>query len=329
MREIKYREAISEALREEMNRDKTVFVMGEDVGQFGGVFQATATLYQDFGASRVLDTPISEAAIVGAALGSALAGLRPVAEIMFVDFTSIAMDQIANQCAKFHFMTGGQAIIPLVIRTQGGVGIGDAAQHSQSLEAWHTHIPGLKVVMPSTPADAKGLLKASIRDDNPVVFIEHKMLYLNEGPVPEDDDFMIPIGKADVKREGEDVTIIAWSKMVVDALEAASDLEKEGIQAEVVDLRTLNPLDLETILTSVKKTSKVVIVHEACKTGGFGGEVAALIMENAFDYLDAPVERVTGLDTPIPYAEPLYRAVIPNPDWIAKGVKKILGSSSN
>jgi pyruvate/2-oxoglutarate/acetoin dehydrogenase E1 component len=226
-------------------------------------------------------------------------------------------------------MTGGQAIIPLVIRTQGGVGIGDAAQHSQSLEAWHTHIPGLKVVMPSTPADAKGLLKASIRDDNPVVFIEHKMLYLNEGPVPEDDDFMIPIGKADVKREGEDVTIIAWSKMVVDALEAASDLEKEGIQAEVVDLRTLNPLDRETILTSVKKTSKVVIVHEACKTGGFGGEVAALIMENAFDYLDAPVERVTGLDTPIPYAEPLYRAVIPNPDWIAKGVKKILGSSSN
>jgi pyruvate/2-oxoglutarate/acetoin dehydrogenase E1 component len=324
MREIKYREAVSEALREEMNRDKTVFVMGEDVGQFGGVFQATATLYKDFGASRVLDTPISEQAIVGAALGSALAGLRPVAEIMFVDFTSIAMDQIANQCAKFHFMTGGQAIIPLVIRTQGGVGIGDAAQHSQSLEAWHAHIPGLKVVMPSTPADAKGLLKASIRDDNPVVFIEHKMLYLNEGPVPEDDDFMIPIGKADIKREGEDVTIIAWSKMVVDALEAADDLEKEGIQAEVVDLRTLNPLDLETILTSVKKTSKVVIVHEACKTGGFGGEVAALIMENAFDYLDAPVQRVTGLDTPIPYAEPLYRAVIPNPDWITKGVKKIM-----
>jgi pyruvate/2-oxoglutarate/acetoin dehydrogenase E1 component len=324
MREIKYREAVSEALREEMIRDKTVFVMGEDVGQFGGVFQATATLYKDFGASRVLDTPISEAAIVGAALGSALAGLRPVAEIMFVDFTSIAMDQIANQCAKFHFMTGGQAIIPLVIRTQGGVGIGDAAQHSQSLEAWHAHIPGLKVVMPSTPADAKGLLKASIREDNPVVFIEHKMLYLNEGPVPEDDDFLIPIGKADIKREGEDVTIIAWSKMVVDSLEAADDLEKEGIQAEVVDLRTLNPIDLETILTSVKKTSKVVIVHEACKTGGFGGEVAALIMENAFDYLDAPVERVTGLDTPIPYAEPLYRAVIPNPDWIVKGVKKII-----
>lgn len=324
MREIKYREAINEALREEMNRDKSVFVMGEDVGQFGGVFQATATLYKDFGPSRVLDTPISEAAIVGAALGSALAGLRPVAEIMFVDFTSIAMDQIANQCAKFHFMTGGQAIAPLVIRTQGGVGIGDAAQHSQSLEAWHTHVPGLKVVMPSTPADAKGLLKASIREDNPVIFIEHKVLYLNEGPVPEDEDFVIPIGKADIKKEGEDVTIIAWSKMVIDSLEAAADLEKEGIQVEVVDLRTLNPLDLETILESVKKTNKVVIVHEACKTGGFGGEVAALIVENAFDFLDAPIERVTGLDTPIPYAEPLYRAVIPNPDWIAKGVKKLM-----
>ena len=324
MREIKYREAISEALREEMTRDETVFVMGEDVGQFGGVFQATATLYEDFGPSRVLDTPISEAAIVGAALGSALAGLRPVAEIMFVDFTGIAMDQIANQCAKCHFMTGGQAIAPLVIRTQGGAGVGNAAQHGQSLEAWFTHVPGLKVVMPSTPSDAKGLLKASIREDNPVVFIEHKLLYLNEGPVPEEDDFIIPIGKADIKRQGEDVTIIAWSKMVVDALEAAGDLEKEGIQAEVVDLRTLNPLDLETILESVKKTGRVVIVHEACKTGGFGGEVSALIMENAFDYLDAPVERVAAIDSPIPYAESLSRAVIPNPDWIVKGVKKIM-----
>jgi pyruvate/2-oxoglutarate/acetoin dehydrogenase E1 component len=324
MREIKYREAISEALREEMVRDETVFVMGEDVGQFGGIHQATATLYETFGPSRVLDTPISEQAIVGAALGSALAGLRPVAEIMFIDFTSIALDQIANQCAKFHFMTGGQAIIPLVIRTQGGAGVGNAAQHGQSLEAWFTHVPGLKVVMPSTPSDAKGLLKASIREDSPVVFIEHKLLYLNEGPIPEEDDFIIPIGKADIKRRGEDVTIITWSKMVNDALEAASELEKEGIQSEVIDLRTLNPLDLETILVSVKKTGRVVIVHEACKTGGFGGEVSALIMENAFDYLDAPVERVASLDSPIPYAECLYRKVIPNPDWIAEGVKKTL-----
>ncbi|HUT72036.1 MAG TPA: alpha-ketoacid dehydrogenase subunit beta [Desulfatiglandales bacterium] len=324
MREIKYREAINEALREEMSRDERVFLMGEDVGQFGGVFQATASLLESFGASRVVDTPISEQAIVGSALGAALVGLRPVAEIMFVDFTSMAMDQIANQCAKFHFMTGGQAIVPIVIRTQGGVGFGDAAQHSQSLEAWHTHIPGLKVVMPSTPFDAKGLLKASIRDDNPVVFIEHKLLYLTEGPVPEEDDYIIPIGKADTKREGQDVTIIAWSKMVIDSLEAANELEKEGIDVEVVDLRTLKPVDLETIIESVKKTGKVVIVHEACKTGGFGGEIATLIMEHAFDYLDAPVKRVTGLDSPIPYAEPLSRAVIPNPDWIIRGVREIM-----
>ena len=324
MREIKYREAINEALREEMSRDERVFLMGEDVGQFGGVFQATASLLESFGASRVVDTPISEQAIVGSALGAALVGLRPVAEIMFVDFTSMAMDQIANQCAKFHFMTGGQAIVPIVIRTQGGVGFGDAAQHSQSLEAWHTHIPGLKVVMPSTPFDAKGLLKASIRDDNPVVFIEHKLLYLTEGPVPEDDDYIIPIGKADTKREGQDVTIITWSKMVIDSLEAANELEKEGIDVEVVDLRTLKPVDLETIIESVKKTGKVVIVHEACKTGGFGGEIATLIMEHAFDYLDAPVKRVTGLDSPIPYAEPLSRAVIPNPDWIIRGVREIM-----
>ena len=323
MREIKYREAISEALREEMSRDDMVVIMGEDVGEFGGVFQATATLYETFGPSRVLDTPISEQAIVGAALGSALAGLRPVAEIMFIDFTSQAMDQIVNQCAKFHFMTGGQAIVPVVIRTQGGVGFGDAAQHSQSLEAWHAHVPGLKVVMPSTPYDAKGLLKASIRDDNPIVFIEHKLLYLTEGPVPED-DYVVPIGKADIKREGTDVTIITWSKMVLDSLEAAKTLEAEGIQAELVDLRTLNPVDLETVIESVKKTGRAVVVHEACKTGGFGGEIAALIMENAFDYLDAPVKRVTGIDTPIPYAEPLYRAVIPNPDWIVKGVKEIM-----
>lgn len=324
MREIKYREAIAEALKEEMSRDDRVFVMGEDVAQFGGVFQATATLLDTFGPKRVLDTPISEQAIVGAALGAALVGLRPVAEIMFVDFTSIAMDQIANQVAKFHFMTGGQAIVPLVIRTQGGVGFGDAAQHSQSLEAWHTHIPGLKVVMPSTPLDAKGLLKSSIRDENPVVFIEHKLLYLTEGPVPEDEDLIIPLGKADIKRGGESVTIVTWSKMVLDSLEAAEELEKDGIEAEVVDLRTLRPLDLETVVESVKKTGHGVVVHEACKTGGFGGEVASLIMENAFDYLDAPVKRIAAFDTPIPYAEPLYRAVIPNADRIVKEIKEIL-----
>ena len=272
MREIKYREAISEALREEMIRDKTVFVMGEDVGQFGGVFQATATLYKDFGASRVLDTPISEAAIVGAALGSALAGLRPVAEIMFVDFTSIAMDQIANQCAKFHFMTGGQAIIPLVIRTQGGVGIGDAAQHSQSLEAIFYHIPGLKLVMPSTPYDAKGLLKAAIRDDDPVIFLEHKLLYMTKGEVPEE-DYIVPLGQADVKRSGDDITLITYSYMTLKCLEAAEALQKEGISVEVVDLRTLTPLDKEAILQSVEKTGRAIVVHEAVKRGGVGGDI--------------------------------------------------------
>jgi pyruvate/2-oxoglutarate/acetoin dehydrogenase E1 component len=324
MRTIKFREAISEALREEMKRDERVFLLGEDVAGFGGVFQSTATLFETFGPSRVMDTPISELAIVGAALGAALVGLRPVAELMFVDFTGLAMDQIANQCAKFHFMTGGQAIVPVVVKTQGGVGFGDAAQHSQSLEAWHTHIPGLKVVMPATPYDAKGLLKASIRDDNPVIFIEHKLLYLTEGPVPENDDYIVPLGKADLKRKGKDVTIITWSKMVLDSLEAANQLEKEGIDAEVIDLRTLKPLDLETILQSVRKTGKVVIVHEACKTGGYGGEIAALIVEEAFDYLDAPIKRVAALDTPIPYAAPLYRAVIPNPDKIITGVKEII-----
>ena len=324
MRTIKYREAISEALREEMTRDETVILFGEDVAGFGGVFKSTEGLFEAFGPSRVMDTPISELGIVGAALGAALVGLRPVAEIMFVDFTSLAMDQIANQCAKFHFMTGGQAVVPVVIKTQGGVGFGDAAQHSQSLEAWHTHIPGLKVVMPATPYDAKGLMKSSIRDDNPVIFIEHKLLYLTEGPVPENEDYTIPLGKADIKRKGNDVTIISWSKMLLDSLAAATQLEKDGIDAEVVDLRTLKPLDLETILQSVKKTGKAVIVHEACKTGGFGGEIAALIMEEAFDYLDAPAKRVAALDTPIPYAEPLYRAVIPDPDKIAKAVREII-----
>ncbi|MBN1105783.1 MAG: alpha-ketoacid dehydrogenase subunit beta [Deltaproteobacteria bacterium] len=324
MRTMKYREAISEALREEMDRDERVFVMGEDVGQFGGIFQSTATLLDTFGPSRVRDTPISEQAIVGAALGAALVGLRPVAEVMFVDFTAIAMDQIANQCAKFHFMTGGQVVVPVVIKTQGGVGIGDAAQHSQSLEAWFTHIPGLKVVMPATPYDAKGLLKASIRDDNPVVFIEHKLLYLTEGPVPENGDYTIPIGRADIKREGKDVTLIAWSKMVLDSMEASRELEKDGIDVELIDLRTLSPVDLDTIVKSVRKTGKVVIVHEACKTGGFGAEIASLIVENAFDYLDAPIKRVAGIDTPIPYAAPLYRAVIPDPGKIIQGVREIL-----
>jgi pyruvate/2-oxoglutarate/acetoin dehydrogenase E1 component len=323
MREIKYREAIQEALREEMMRDEAVILIGEDVGARGGIFKATDTLLEEFGGNRVYDTPISEQAIVGTALGAALGDLRPVAEIMYIDFTGLAMDQIVNQCAKIRYMTGGQAIVPLVVRTQGGAGRSIAAQHSQSLEAWYTHIPGLKVVMPATPYDVKGLLKASIRDSNPVIFIEHKLLYLMTGSVPEE-DYVIPLGKADIKKEGTDVTLITWSKMVFDCLEAAAKLEEEGIHAEVLDLRTLNPLDHETIVNSVKKTGKVVIVHEACKTGGFGGELATRIMETAFDYLDAPVRRVTGLDTPIPYALHLETEVIPNPGWIIKAVKEML-----
>ncbi len=327
MREIKYREAIQEALREEMKRDEAVFLIGEDVGARGGVYKATDTLLDEFGEERVYDTPISEQAIIGAALGAALGGLRPVAEIMYIDFSGLAMDQIVNQCAKIRYMTGGQATVPLVIRTQGGAGRSIAAQHSQSLEAWFTHIPGLKVVMPATPYDVKGLLKASIRDANPVIFVEHKLLYLMTGSVPEE-DYVIPLGKADIKKEGKDVTIITWSKMVLDSLEAAAALEEEGIQAEILDLRTLSPLDLESVLNSVKKTGRAVIVHEACKTGGFGGELAALVMENAFDYLDAPVRRVAGLDTPIPYALHLETEVIPNPAWIIQAVKEILPSGS-
>jgi len=321
IREIKYREAIQEALREEMIRDPQVFLIGEDIGPRGGSYKATDTLLDKFGERRVMSTPISEAAIVGATLGAALVGARPVAEIMYIDFSGLAMDQIFNQCAKFHFMTGGSAIVPLVIRTQGGAGRGIAAQHSQSLEAWYCHIPGLTVVMPSTPYDAKGLLKTSIREDNPVFFIEHKLLYLTAGPVPEE-EYLIPLGKADVKREGNDLTLITYSKMVLDALKAAEKLEKEGISVEVLDLRTLVPLDVEAMVKSVKKTHRVVIVSEACKTGGFAGEIAMTIMEHAFDDLDAPIKRVTGLDTPIPYAFHLEEKVIPNPEWIIKAVKE-------
>jgi pyruvate/2-oxoglutarate/acetoin dehydrogenase E1 component len=322
MREIKYREAIREALKEEMERDEEVLLIGEDIGAKGGIYKATEALLDEFGGNRVYDTPISEQAIVGAALGAALGGLRPVAEIMYIDFSTLAMDQIVNQCAKIRYMTGGQAIVPLVLRTQSGAGSSVAAQHSQCLEAWFTHIPGLKVVMPATPFDAKGLLKTSIRDSNPVIFIEHKRLYLTTGGVPEE-EYVIPLGKADIKKEGTDVTLITWSKMVFDCLAAAAALEQEGISAEVLDLRTLNPLDLEAIVNSVKKTGRAVIVHEACKTGGFGGELATLIMETAFDYLDAPVRRVTGLDTPIPYALHLETEVIPNPGWIIETVKEI------
>lgn len=322
-RKIRYWQAIQEALREEMKRDERVFVMGEDVGLYGGAYGATRGLFEEFGPERVRDTPISEAIIGGAAVGAAMCGMRPVAEIMYVDFTPLAMDQIANHGAKNRYMFGGKTIVPMVIRTEGGAGRSIAAHHSQSLEALWVHFPGIYVVMPSTPYDAKGLLKAAIRDDNPVMFIEHKMLYSVEGFVPEE-DYIIPFGVADVKREGSDVTVLTYSRMVHRALEAAEKLAQEGISVEVIDLRTLKPLDMETIAASVKKTGRVVGVSEAYKTGSFISELAARIQEELFDWLDAPIVRVCAADVPVPMSEPLEDAAVPNVNAIIAGIRRVL-----
>ncbi len=322
-RKIKYVQALNEALREEMLRDERVFLMGEDIAIYGGAYQVTRGLYDEFGAERVRDTPISEAAIAGAAAGAAMTGTRPVAEIMYIDFSTIATDQIINIAAKNRYMFGGKSIVPVVYRTQGGAGRGIAEHHSQSLEAWYQHIPGIFVVMPSTPFDAKGLLKTCIRDDNPVMFIEQKLLYGTEGEVPEG-EYTVPLGVADVKREGTDVTIVAYSRMVLLALEAAEELAKEGISVEVVDPRTLKPLDAETIIGSVKKTSRAVVVHEGYRTCGVGAEIAAQIMEEAFDYLDAPVLRVAGEDVPIPMSPVLEEAAVPSKTKIVEAIKKLV-----
>ena len=313
----RYWEAVRDAMREEMLRDPRVFVMGEDVGLYGGAYGATRGLFDEFGRERVMDTPISEALIGGAAVGAAMTGMRPVAEIMYVDFTPLAMDQIANQGAKNRYMFGGKTAVPMVIRTEGGAGRSIAAHHSQSLEALWTHFPGIYVVMPATPYDAKGLLKAAIRNDNPVMFIEHKMLYGVEGPVPEE-DYVVPLGVADVKREGSDVTIVSYSRMVLRALEAAEELAKQGISAEVVDLRSLKPLDLETVVASVRKTGRIVGVTEAYKTGSYLSELFTLVNEAAFDWLDAPMVRVTALDVPVPMSETLEDAAIPSVERIVK-----------
>jgi len=323
MRKQYYWEAIRDALAEEMERDPRVFVMGEDVGLYGGAYGATRGLYERFGGERVRDTPISEALIGGAAVGAAMTGLRPVAEIMYIDFTPLAMDQIANQGAKNRYMFGGKTRVPMVVRTEGGAGRSIAAHHSQSLEALWTHFPGIYVVMPSTPYDAKGLLKTVIRDDNPIMFIEHKMLYGVQGPVPTE-DYTIPLGVADVKREGRDVTVITYSRMVHRALEAAEQLAAEGISVEVIDLRTLKPLDMETVVTSVRKTGRAVGVTEACKTGSFLGELIAQINEAAFDWLDAPVVRVAARDVPVPMAETLEDAAIPGVESIIAGIRQAL-----
>jgi len=323
MRKMTVAEAIREALRLEMKRDERVFIMGEDVGKFGGCFGVTQGLYEEFGPERVKDTPISETAIIGSAVGAAATGMRPVPEIMFCDFLTVPMDQLVNQAAKMRYMFGGKAKIPMTVRVPVGAGMSAAAQHSQCLEAWFIHVPGLKVVMPSTPADHAGLLISSIRDDNPVMFFEHKMLYGIEGEVPDEIE-PIPLGKADIKREGEDVTVIATSMMVYKSLEAAKELEKDGISIEVVDPRTLFPLDKETIFESVKKTNRVVIVHEAVKRGGIGAEIAAQIADEVFDYLDAPIKRVAALNVPIPFSPPLEKYVIPDVKDIVKAVKSIL-----
>ncbi len=319
-----YLQALNDALRQEMERDPDVFILGEDVGQFGGCFGVTQGLFEQFGEARVKDTPITESAIIGAATGAAAAGLRPVCEIMFVDFIGVCLDQLFNQAAKMRYMFGGKAKIPMVLRAPQGAGIGAAAQHSQSLEAWFMHMPGVKVAMPSTPEDAKGLLISAIRDDNPVIFLEHKMLYGIEGEVP-DEAVAIPFGKAVIRREGKDVTIVATSKMVHTALEAAETLAGEGISAEVIDPRTITPLDMETIIESVKKTHGLMVAHEAVKTGGVGAEIAAQVAEAAFDFLDAPIIRIGAPFTPVPFSVPLEQAFIPCAADIVQAAQRIRG----
>lgn len=323
MKEIAFRDAIREALVEEMKRDETVFLLGEDIGRYWeGAFKVTKGLADEFGDKRVRDTPISESAIIGTAVGAAITGMRPVAEIMFGDLTTLAMDQIVNQAAKIHYMFGGQAKVPLVIRTPFGGGVNIAAHHSQSLQAWFMHAPGLLVAIPSTPYDAKGLLKTAIRGDNPVIFCEHKLLYPEKGLIPEE-DYTIPFGLAQTRREGEDVTIVATMFMVGKALEAAKTLEKQTINVEVIDPRTLIPLDKEAIINSVRKTGRLVVVSEGCKTAGVTAEIAALVAEEAIDYLDAPVRRVAEPDTPIPFSPSLEKHVIPDEKAIVEAVKEI------
>ena len=324
MREITYAQAVKEAMCQEMQRDEKVFFMGEDIGVYGGAFGVSAGMVAEFGEDRVRDTPISEAAIIGAAVGAACTGMRPIAELMFSDFAAVAMDQIVNQAAKMRYQFGGQAKVPMVIRTPAGSGTGAAAQHSQSPEAWFCHVPGLKVVVPSTPYDAKGLLVSAIRDDNPVMFFEQKLLYRQKGPVPEE-EYSVPLGVAEVKRVGQDLTIITYGRMLPTCLEVSEKLAQEGIDIEVIDPRTLIPLDKETLVASARKTGKVLIVHEAVQTGGFGGEIYATIGESeAFFYLDAPIKRLGGLDVPIPYSLELEKEVVPTVDSITQAVYQLM-----
>jgi pyruvate dehydrogenase E1 component beta subunit len=323
MPQITYREALNQALREELDRDERIFIMGEEVGYFGGAFKVTDGLLAVYGEKRVRDTPISELTFVGAGIGAAMGGLRPIVELMTVNFGLLAMDQIVNNAAKIHYMFGGKAKVPLVIRAPQGAGHQLGAQHSQSLEAYFMHCPGLRVVIPATPADAKGLLKTALRQEDPVIFLEHESLYPVKGEVP-DGEHLVPFGKASVLREGKDLTLVSYSKCVYDTLAAAHELENMGIDAEVIDLRTLNPLDLDTVVESVKKTGKAIVVYEGWRTGGAGAEIAAQLYERAFDHLDAPVERVATMDIPMPYNARLERAALPSPAHIISAAERIV-----
>lgn len=320
---ITMREALNQALREEMLRDENVFLLGEEVAAYQGAYKVTKGLLEELGPKRVIDTPITELGFAGLGVGAAMVGLRPIVEFMTFNFSVLATDQIINSAAKMRYMSGGQFKVPIVFRGPGGSAFQVSSQHSQALESWFAHFPGLKVVMPATPKDAKGLLKSSIRDDDPVIFIEQERMYGNKGEVPDDPDFTIPLGLADIKREGTDATIIARSLMVPVALKAAEALDEQGVSCEVIDLRTIRPFDLETIIQSVKKTNRVVIAEESHPFCGVGAEISAEITENAFDYLDAPVKRVSGADAPMPYAKNLENLAIPDVDQVVAAIRKV------
>ena len=322
MAQMMYRDALRDALHEEMARDPRVFVIGEEVGRYGGAYAVTRGLFEEFGAERLVDAPISEASTVGLGVGAAITGLRPVVELMYVDFVGLAMDQIANQMAKVRYMTGGQVTVPMVLRTQGGTGRSAGAQHSQSLETWLAHVPGLRVVMPATPADAKGLLKTAVCSDDPVVFVEHKALYAMKGDVP-DGEHLVPFGAAHTVRPGRDLTIVTYSRMVHVAIEASQKLVGEGIDAEVIDLRTLNPLDMDTVLESVRRTRRALVLNEAHRTAGFCSELAARITEELFDALEAPVARVAAKDVPVP-ATLLEKLSVPGPEEVCAEARTLV-----
>jgi pyruvate dehydrogenase E1 component beta subunit len=321
-RDVTYRDALREAIVEEMDRDERVFLMGEDIGAYGGSYVVTRGFQEQYGRKRVIDTPIAELGMVGVAVGAAMGGLKPIVELMTINFSLLAMDQIVNHAAKIHYMFGGQFTAPIVIRTASGWGqLG--ATHSQTFEGWYAHVPGLSVVMPSTPRDAKGFLKAAVRGNDPVMFIEHSLIYRNRGPIPAG-DYVLPLEGAEVRREGSDVTIVSWSRGMYLALGAADDLANDNISAEVIDMRVLRPLDIDTVVTSVQKTNRLVVVEESWRTMGLGAEIAAAAQEHAFDYLDAPIGRVGSLEVPMPYARNLERLIIPGKDEVVKAVRDAL-----